>query len=304
MEGSCNLRLSLTFRLVALSLFLARGLTASDPQALFEKARALELSGDWAAAEAAYREYLRHTPASPEALSNLGVVLAQQQKYDEAVRFYRRALRLRPALLQIHLNMGLACYKAGKPSAAVDHFNAYLRHDPTSRQARQLLATSLLESDRYEEAARNFRALLPTEDPTVQLGLATAYVRLKRTAEAERILEGILQNQDSPEIQLLVGQAHLAENRSDEAIASLRRALQLNPSLPGATQPWRHGGRRSSWTHATLPSFSRWAQRWQSGVKQKHCYGWSRLGKFGRSMRLRCSISANWHGNKNALAKH
>ncbi len=288
MEGSCNLRLSLTFRLVALSLFLARGLTASDPQALFEKARALELSGDWAAAEAAYREYLRHTPASPEALSNLGVVLAQQQKYDEAVRFYRRALRLRPSLLQIHLNMGLACYKAGKPSAAVDHFNAYLRHDPMSRQARQLLATSLLESDRYEEAARNFRALLPTEDPTVQLGLATAYVRLKRTAEAERILEGILQNQDSPEIQLLVGQAHLAENRSDEAIASLRRALQLNPSLPGAT----------------LPSFSRWAQRWQSGVKQKHCYGWSRLGKFGRSMRLRCSISANWHGNKNALAKH
>ena len=140
MEGSCNLRLSLTFRLVALSLFLARGLTASDPQALFEKARALELSGDWAAAEAAYREYLRHTPASPEALSNLGVVLAQQQKYDEAVRFYRRALRLRPSLLQIHLNIGLACYKAGKPSAAVDHFNAYLRHDPMSRQARQLLA--------------------------------------------------------------------------------------------------------------------------------------------------------------------
>jgi len=82
----------LTFRLVALSLFLARGLTASDPQALFEKARALELSGDWAAAEAAYREYLRHTPASPEALTNLGVVLAQQQKYD-AIKKAREDMR-------------------------------------------------------------------------------------------------------------------------------------------------------------------------------------------------------------------
>ena len=90
---------------------------------------------------------MKLNPRSAEAFGNLGVVLAGQAKYDDAVKAYRRALRLRPALAPLHLNLGLAYYKAEKREPAIEQFRLYLAKDPSNRQARQLLATALLETD-------------------------------------------------------------------------------------------------------------------------------------------------------------
>src|SRR5262245_42130767 len=183
-----------------------------DERALFDKARTLEQSGDWAGAEAVYRSLLKQNPGSAEALGNLGVVLAQQAKYDAAAEAYRRALRLRPSLAALHLNLGLAYYKAEQREPAIEQFRNYLQEDPTHRQARQLLAPALLETDHTQEAARIFESLQPSDDFAIRLGLATAYVRLHRAAEAQRLLEPWLGREDSPEALVVLGQAFLADN--------------------------------------------------------------------------------------------
>src|SRR5712692_3415591 len=221
----------LRYSLLALCVSLAA--LAADERTLFEKARVLEQAGEWAGAEAAYRAVLKQNPGSVEAFGNLGVVLARQAKYEAAAEAYGRALRLRPSLAPLHLNLGLAYYKLEKRDLATDQLRIYLQEDPANRQARQLLATALLETDHFEEAAKIFESLLPSDEFGIRLGLATSYVRLNRNREAERLLEPWIGRENSPEAQVVLGQAMLAGNRLEEAENAFRTALRLNPRLEG-----------------------------------------------------------------------
>ena len=223
----------MNFRVVYL-FALSASLFATDSRALFERARELERAGDWAASEALYREVLKQAPSSAEVVGNLGVVLARQEKFDEAISMYRRALRLHPALYPLHLNLGLACYKIGQRPEAIREFRLYLARDADNRQARQMLATALLESDQYEEAAKIFDSLMPSEDLSLQLGLATSLVRLQRVSEARKILDNLLKDDESAEVQLVLGQAYVAATEFEQADRALRRAIQLKPGLAGA----------------------------------------------------------------------
>ena len=198
----------------------------------FEKGRYYEQSGDWTSAEAAYGAFVKQNPQSAEGLSNLGVVLSHQGKYDQAIEIYKRAVKLLPASFPIHLNLGLAYFKTGKRAEAEREFRFCVHKDRSNAQARQMLAITLLESDQYAEAAPLFESLLPSADFTVRLGLATAYVRLQRTADAQRLLAELMQSENSAEVQSVLGQAYFAENDFDKAEAAFRAALTLNPELP------------------------------------------------------------------------
>lgn len=208
-------------------------LLSADPRSLFEKARALEQAQQWVAAEAAYREFLQASPSSAEGHGNLGVVLSRQGKFEAAIGAYSGALKLRPSLVELRLNLGLAYYKSDRHEQAIAEFRRYLQAKPGDRQAGQLLATALLETDRYAEAARLFESLAASGDFSVRLGLAASYLRLQRP-EARPMLEELLRQEDTPEVQLLLGQAHLAANEFVPAEAAFRRAVALRPETSGA----------------------------------------------------------------------
>ncbi len=217
-----------------LILFLVEALLFAQPAAdtLFEKARALQMAGRLDEAESSYREYLKKYRARPEVLANLGALLARRESYPEAIRLYQQALQADPSLYQLHLNIGLAYLKQAQAARAITEFDLFLKSQPENAQARQLRALALLETERYPEAERQYRALLPSQDLTVSLGLATALVRQNKAAEAREILEPVLARGDSAEVQLAFGQILLQEGRIDEALDTLRRAQQLNPNLP------------------------------------------------------------------------
>jgi tetratricopeptide (TPR) repeat protein len=75
--------------------------------------------------------------------------------------------------------------------------------------------------------------LLPTEDFSVRLGLATAYARLGRSSEARALFDRLLRDDNSAEVQLALGQAYLAMNEFEDAEKAFRRAAQQRPSMPG-----------------------------------------------------------------------
>jgi tetratricopeptide (TPR) repeat protein len=122
---------SLIFHLILLPLLLA----GAGPS-LFEKARNCEAAGDWAGAEAAYRGFLQTAPASAEGWTNLGVVLARQERFEAAIQAYRKALRIRPGLAPVRLDLGLAYYKTGNRAAAIREFRLSLQKDRSNRQVR------------------------------------------------------------------------------------------------------------------------------------------------------------------------
>jgi Flp pilus assembly protein TadD len=64
--------------------------------------------GEYAQAERLFRQQVAKTPRSGEALSDLGAVLAREQKFDEAIKTYERALRADPRLTGVYFNVGVA----------------------------------------------------------------------------------------------------------------------------------------------------------------------------------------------------
>ncbi|MFN7541801.1 MAG: tetratricopeptide repeat protein [Acidobacteriota bacterium] len=198
---------------------------------LYEQGTALLRAGRVAEAEKAFRAHLAAKPGHVEARANLGAVLARKEDYAGAIEQYGRALRLAPQLKVLHLNLGLAYFKARQWEEAIREFSRYLAAAPGQRQAMQLRALALMEVERYGEAARAFEGLMPG-DVTVQLGLATAYLRSERVAEAQKILGPLLERGDSAEVLLTVGQALMAEDRGEEALAAFLKARGIDAKLP------------------------------------------------------------------------
>jgi tetratricopeptide (TPR) repeat protein len=199
---------------------------------LYEQGNARLRAGQLVEAEKAYRGHLQRQPRHAEALANLGSVLARREAYSEAIECYERALRVQPQLTPLHLNLGLAYFKTQQWKPAVLQFDTFLQTQGNHRQAMQLRALALLELERYPEAATAFEALLPSPDPTIALGLATAYLRSNRGAAAEKLLLPLMAEGNSPELLLAMGQALLVEERFDEALETLLRARALRPQLP------------------------------------------------------------------------
>lgn len=210
--------------LVLLSLCLAQ----AD---LYERGGELLRAGKLLEAEQAYRSHLRTHPNHVEALANLGSVLSRREQYAAAIAQYRKALALRPGLAPLHLNLGLAHFKMRDWALAVTAFDAFLKAQPGHRQSMQLRALSLLELENYPAAAAAFEMILPG-DSSIQLGLATAYLRSDRVADAQKILGPLLEQGNSPEVLLTVGQALFVEDRMDEALDAFLRARSLSPALP------------------------------------------------------------------------
>jgi tetratricopeptide (TPR) repeat protein len=227
----------------------------------FEDARRLHLQGRWVEAEQAYRAVLKRSGPAAEILANLGAVLVHEDKFVQAISAYQQALNLAPSLAPIHLNLGLAYLKSGKFEDASRELTAFLKVEPAHPQARQLRAMAALELERYEDAVRDYSSLMPSEDLSVRLGLATALTRLGRTSEAREVLGRALENESSAEVQFVRGQALLEDGQLDEALAALETARRLNPNLPqlrmqiGAVQ-WR---RKDTEAALTL-----WREEWKA----------------------------------------
>ena len=79
-----------------------------------EPATALNRSGEFAQAAAAYREALRWDPGNASALSGLGNALFALRRYEEAEAMYRQAIMSKPEVGIYHANLAGALWKQQK----------------------------------------------------------------------------------------------------------------------------------------------------------------------------------------------
>jgi tetratricopeptide (TPR) repeat protein len=214
-------------------MLAARPAAPQEPS--FSTAVALQNSGKFEAAAAEYSRFLEAHPGNVEAQSNLGVVLMRLGRYQEAIAAYQAALALAPSNTTVRVNLGLAFYKSDKLDDAVDAFTRVLATRPDNIQARYLAADSQLRLDHPAEA---IALLAPLEadgnqDPMLSYLLGMAYLSTKQPEKGQVLIDRILRRGDSAEAQVMMGVAKRGVGDLKGAAEDLKRAVDLNPDLPG-----------------------------------------------------------------------
>jgi predicted Zn-dependent protease len=215
--------------LIALSIGASPGASASPSQDLAGQAmqaRDAMAAGRFADAARLYGEIVRALPDEPGMRLNLGMALSMDGRLQEAIPHLQAALRLKPDLLPASLFLGAAYAELGQPAKAVEPLQRFVAAQPDHREARQMLADSLLSLERWSAAARHYGALAqqaPAE-PRAWYGLERSYEGLSR-----QTFETLQKTSpESPYLSLLVAEALISQERDKSAFPLLREAVAKN----------------------------------------------------------------------------
>ena len=146
-----------------------------------------------------------------------------------------RAEHLAPQVPGIRLNIGLTYYRQNDFRSAIAPFESVVNDLPDSYQARHLLGLCYFFTERYREATNILEPLWSQASSQLNylyvLGIAAG--NSARPDLEERALGRLVEiGQDSPELHLLLGKAHINREEYDQAIKELELAAKANPKLP------------------------------------------------------------------------
>jgi tetratricopeptide (TPR) repeat protein len=173
-------------------------------------------------------------PDNQDAQANLGVLLYFQARYSEAVEHLRKAIQINPNLPKIQALLGLGEYQLGQLDAARVDMSA-AAWNLTDPKFRKEVGLTLIEVETAQQdltAAAVTIGKLRDEAPTDPEILYASY-RIHTDLAGEALLSLSLAAPQSGQMQQAIG--HELERIRDlpGAIASFRKAIAIDPNLPG-----------------------------------------------------------------------
>jgi len=174
-----------------------------------------------------YREVVKALPNEPGMQLNLGMAESMAGRPREALPHFRAAVKLKPDLMPAWLFLGATHMELGEPAPAVAPLQKVVAAQPENGQARQMLAEALLGLQRWEAAARQFRALADRapEDPRAWHGLGRSYEGLLR-ASYDALTRAW---PESPYVLLLTADALATQGKHANAFRLYREAADKQP---------------------------------------------------------------------------
>jgi tetratricopeptide (TPR) repeat protein len=234
---------------------------ASSKGSPLTQAQELLARGDLQGAENGAWKVLAANPENQDALTLLGIIRGQQQRYAEAEVLFAKVVKLAPGSVPARLNLANALLIQGKVDEAIQQCKdaaARAPKDPAVKvalariyvgkgqfqdaltslegvpaaslppSALPLKAASLIGMDRKSEAEA-LAAKVGTSVP-LALEMAEVYLRGGLSDAALRTLKGIAAARNLPaRFYYLQGQVLLNKNEGVAAESSLQRALKLDP---------------------------------------------------------------------------
>lgn len=203
---------------------------------------ALAALGRAAEAEAAWRRAAELAPYDPAAHVNLAVRYCQTGRADAALMHARQALAVDPALYRAHYAAGLALLELNCLSAAEASLAEARRLAPENVEILRAHARAQLSLGDADGAVATLnRALeLAPRDAQLRLDQAEALRARGLLAEAETVLDSLLQDAPTAASWCACGDMLSATGRFDAAADAYRRALAADskcaPALVGLTR--------------------------------------------------------------------
>jgi len=121
---------------------------------------ALAGQGKTEEALAAYRKGIELDPGDVDTMNNLSFTLMQQLKFNEAEQYLRKALEIDPGFAPALGNLGLIAEQRQETEQAIDYFEQALELNPGLLFARNALATQLVRSGDAAAAIEQWRKVL------------------------------------------------------------------------------------------------------------------------------------------------
>ena len=158
--------------------------------------------------------------------------LYNEGQYDEALDVLREGLALYPNAVELHIGVGYARVAREEYAWARRSFEESLILDPDHEDALAGLGETLLRFGQTDAAVRSFRRILELgyqDDVDLMLQSGRALFRDGLIEEAKEFFEiAVQQSPESAEAVACVGYAQHRMGDDEGAIATLRRALQLD----------------------------------------------------------------------------
>ncbi len=158
--------------------------------------------------------------------------LYNEGQYDEALHVLREGLALYPNAVELHVGVGYARLAREEYAWTRKSFEEALVLDPEHEDALAGLGETLLKFGQHEAALRSFRRILELgyrDDIELMLQAGRALFREGLIESAREFFTiAVQQMPDSAEAVACLGYAHHRMGEDDQAVATLRRALQLD----------------------------------------------------------------------------
>lgn len=214
-----------------------------DPAAHMVLARAYVRQGELGPAAGELRQVLRTHPDFVMAHYNLGFVAYRSRLYDEAEAHLRRAVELKPELPDGHYTLGLTYLALRRYPEAIAALGRAVQVEPKHVGARFNLANACARAGRMKEAEKHQAVYAELsgrskahQEKETQIKTSSVkaiqFLLDKRYAEALVEYQKLAQSYpDHAPLYSEIGQLQIRLGRRDEAFASLRRAVDLDPKL-------------------------------------------------------------------------
>lgn len=166
---------------------------------------------------------------------NLGVIEAQGERFEAAAELFEKAAAFDPDFPQLQSSLGVAYFNARRFAEATGPLSRAAARDGNPGLTR-MLALAWLNAGEFAKAADLLaRDAGRDADPALQFAYGLSLVKSGRAAEAEPIFARLLATHgDTPELSVLLGQAHAQQGDFDAAVAALQRALRLKADVAEA----------------------------------------------------------------------
>jgi tetratricopeptide (TPR) repeat protein len=170
------------------------------------------------------------------AYNDLGTAEARQKQYSEALANFQQAERWEPALPHLMRNIGFAAFRAGQHAEAARALKIAAQQDPGDKMIPPMLAMSQFSADQYAEAAKSFDQMGDAAygDPRAAYAYAVSLARSNQPDKAKAVVARMAQRDLPPDGLLLLGEAYSEVGEPQQALTTIQKALQANPSLPRA----------------------------------------------------------------------
>ncbi len=181
-----------------------------------------------------FRELLRLNPNSAEAHANLGTVYYAQGKYPEATASFEKALKIRPGLKGADALLGMSLARAGRIEQAMPLLEKGFRSplsDEWKLEAGLLLGDAAQRANdfgRLQQVIAELERLYPTNTEVLYLSY-----RMHATLGARAVAGLVKSAPDSARLHQLAGEFLEGEADFATAITQYRKALEIEPGLPG-----------------------------------------------------------------------